>query len=168
MSPNSISIPGGNWQLMEGSGQIPGTRRVETLLFPGSALYGRVRMKNRFATHPINAMLNYAYGVLESSTRIKCIADGYDPTLGILHGSTKPGKNSFVFDLMEPQRPIADRAILKLIAEEQFCGADFILQNDGACRLNPELARAVARSVSAILTAGGRRAVIATRIDLTR
>jgi hypothetical protein len=36
-----------------------------------------------------------------------------------------------------------DRAVLRLVAEETFSGADFQLQSDGVCRLNPELARRV-------------------------
>ena len=48
---------------------------------------------NRNAAHPVNAILNYAYTVLESELRIKAIADGYDPTIGIMHegrdGSSK-------------------------------------------------------------------------------
>jgi CRISPR-associated protein Cas1 len=42
---------------------------------------------NRNAAHPINAMLNYAYAILESQVRIRSIAEGYDPTLGIMHES---------------------------------------------------------------------------------
>ena len=30
-------------------------------------------------------MLNYAYTVLKSEVRIKAIADGYDPTIGVMH-----------------------------------------------------------------------------------
>src|SRR5271165_2369980 len=33
---------------------------------------------NRNAAHPVNALLNYAYTVLESVLRIKAIADGYE------------------------------------------------------------------------------------------
>jgi CRISP-associated protein Cas1 len=40
---------------------------------------------NRNAAHPVNAILNYAYTVLESELRIKAIADCYDPTIGIMH-----------------------------------------------------------------------------------
>jgi CRISPR associated protein, Cas1 family len=39
----------------------------------------------RNATHPINAILNYAYAVLESQVRTQIVADGYDPTIGCLH-----------------------------------------------------------------------------------
>lgn len=102
---------------------------------------------NHGATHPINAMLNYAYGVLSTQTQIQLIADGYDPTIGILHDhkdrrGTYP---AFVLDRIEPMRPVVDRAVLQLIASETFTGADFSIQNDGSCRLNPELARRVAQ-----------------------
>src|ERR1700730_11464069 len=39
---------------------------------------------NRNAAHPINAMLNYAYAVLQSQIQINAVADGYDPTVGIM------------------------------------------------------------------------------------
>ena len=90
-------------------------------------------------------MLNYVYTVLEAQTRIRAISDGYDPSIGILHHDMRTDRHSFVFDAMEPQRPIVDRIILKLVAQEAFSGSDFILQRDGVCRLNPELARACHR-----------------------
>jgi len=111
-----------------------------TRFFSRSAVKSNGRMKNRFATHPVNAMLNYAYAALESSTRIDVIADGYDPTIGIMHDSWKPEKHSLVFDLMEPMRLVVDRPILKMIRDEKFSGADFMLQANGVCRLNPQLA----------------------------
>jgi hypothetical protein len=36
---------------------------------------------------------------------------GYDPTIGIMHEG-RDGSSKFVFDLMEPQRPKVDRAVL--------------------------------------------------------
>ena len=107
-----------------------------------SALRTKHTIQNHRATHPINAMLNYAYGMLESSVRIQAIADGYDPSIGIIHGEIiKPNRHTFVFDLMEPERPVVDRGILKLIQEHTFSGGDFMLQKDGVVRLNPELVR---------------------------
>jgi CRISPR-associated protein Cas1 len=111
------------------------------------------KWRNRNATHPINAMLNYAYAVLMADMRIKAIADGYDPMLGILHDQRDKGKDrtpSFALDLMEPLRPVVDRAVLRLISEEVFSGADFQLQSDGVCRLNPDLARQVAIYAGAV------------------
>ncbi len=103
--------------------------------------------KNYNATHPVNAMLNYAYRMLEAHVRIGVIADGYDVSQGILHNRVDPRRHSFVFDMMEPLRPIVDRAVLKLVQDEIFTGADFILQDDGVCRLSPNLARKVVYEV---------------------
>jgi CRISPR-associated protein Cas1 len=102
---------------------------------------------NRGATHPVNAMLNYAYTVLISRIQIHLVADGYDPTLGIMHQKKQFRRMSpaFALDHMEPMRPVVDRAVLQLINETTFTGADFAIQNDGVCRMNPELARRVAQ-----------------------
>jgi CRISP-associated protein Cas1 len=67
--------------------------------------------------------------------------------IGVLHDQRHYGKErtpSFALDLMEPLRPVVDRVILLLATEEMFSGADFQLQRDGRCRLNPELARRIA------------------------
>ena len=48
-------------------------------------------------------------------------------------------------DHMEPMRPVVDRAVLQLIDTATFTGADFSIQHDGVCRMNPELARRVAQ-----------------------
>jgi CRISPR-associated protein Cas1 len=56
----------------------------KTFLARSSLLSGEDR-DNRRATNPINAMLNYAYAVLLTEMRIKAIADGFDPTIGIVH-----------------------------------------------------------------------------------
>ena len=100
---------------------------------------------NRGATHPVNAMLNYAYAVLIAQTQIRLIVEGYDPTIGIMHEKKalrgiNPG---FALDHMEPMRPVVDRAVLHLIDTVTFRGADFSIQHDGVCRMNPELARRV-------------------------
>jgi CRISPR-associated protein Cas1 len=95
---------------------------------------------NRNAAHPVNAMVNYAYGVLESQVRIKSVAEGYDPTLGIMHES-REGSSAFVF---EPERPKGDRSILEFVKSHKFHAADFVIRADGVCRINPAMARNVA------------------------
>lgn len=115
--------------------------------FSRSALASDVTPRNYNATHPVNAMLNYAYGVLEGHIRIGVFASGHDPAEGIMHNRIKPERHSFVFDLMEPLRPVVDRAVLRLIDQERFSGADFVMQTNGVCRLNPELARRVVHEV---------------------
>jgi CRISPR-associated protein Cas1 len=98
---------------------------------------------NRNAAHPVNAMLNYAYTVLESSLRIKAVADGYDPTIGVMHEG-RDGSSKFVFDLMEPERPKVDREVLDFVTATVFDPADFTIRGDGVVRLNPQLARQLA------------------------
>jgi CRISPR/Cas system-associated endonuclease Cas1 len=51
---------------------------------------------------------------------------------------------AFALDHMEPLRPVVDRAVLQLINSVTFTRADFLIQNDGVCRLNPQLARKLA------------------------
>jgi len=103
--------------------------------------------RNRNATHPVNAMLNYAYGVLIAQTQVRLISEGYDPSIGIMHDrkADRGSYPAFALDQMEPMRPVVDRAVLHLINAVTFTGADFSIQHDGVCRLNPELARRVAQ-----------------------
>jgi CRISP-associated protein Cas1 len=98
--------------------------------------------RNRHATHPVNAMLNYAYGMLENQVRAQIVASGLDPTIGYFHGSYR-GKHALVFDLMEPLRPMVDRAVLGFVQRRVFKPGDFTLTREGVCRLNPQLARSV-------------------------
>jgi CRISP-associated protein Cas1 len=77
----------------------------------------------------------------------KRFSDGYDPTIGIMHeGSDRSSK--FIFDLMEPERPKVDRAVLDIVKGHVFDPADFVIRTDGVCRLNPEMARMVVAKVS--------------------
>ncbi len=101
--------------------------------------------RNRNATHPINAMLNYAYAVLESEVRAQVLAAGLDPTIGYLHGSYR-GKHALVFDLMEPLRPVVDRSVLQSVQNRALEPGDFTMRPDGICRLNPGLAVCLVRS----------------------
>jgi len=111
-----------------------------------SALREQVHV-NRGATHPVNAMLNYAYGVLVAQTQVRLIAEGYDPMIGVMHDreSDRGAYPAFALDHMEPLRPVVDRAILRLIDNTTFSGGDFSIQPNGVCRLNPEFSRHVAQ-----------------------
>jgi len=99
---------------------------------------------NRSAAHPVNAILNYAYAVLQSQVQIKAVADGYDPLLGIMHYE-RDGSPAFVFDMMEPERPKVDRAVLAFLRTEALHPADFTIREDGVARLGPQLARHIVR-----------------------
>lgn len=111
-----------------------------------SSMANEQKPQNRNASHPINAMLNYAYTVKLAQLQLQAVADGYDPTIGIMHHGRR-GKSAFIFDLIEPERPRIDAAILAFAKRRKFSGADFILRKDGACRLSPQLARVVAHEI---------------------
>lgn len=124
----------------KGSRAIPEEWRTFTAR---SSLANGPKPQNRNASHPINALLNYAYTVKLAQMQIQAIAEGYDPTIGIMHHGRR-GKPSFIFDLIEPERPKIDAAILAFVQDRVFSAADFILRTDGGCRLSPQLARMVA------------------------
>ncbi len=94
----------------------------------------------RYASHPLNAMLNYAYAVLESQVCIATVSQGLDPAIGYLHASS-PGRVALVYDLMEPLRPHVDLLMLEFVCSHTFTSSDFTLGADGVCRLHPQLAR---------------------------
>jgi CRISPR-associated protein Cas1 len=54
---------------------------------------------------------------------------------------------------MEPMRSVVDRAVLHLTNTVTFTGADFSIQHDGVCRMNPGLARRVAQLASELCRA---------------
>jgi CRISPR-associated endonuclease Cas1 len=54
-----------------------------------SSKLGNASHPNRNATQPTGALLNYAYGILESQVRMQVVAAGLDPTIGILHGNAR-------------------------------------------------------------------------------
>jgi len=64
--------------------------------------------------------------------------------LGIMHYD-RDGAPAFVFDLMEPEGPKVDRAVLSFLKSEGLHPADFTIREDGVVRINPELARTVVR-----------------------
>src|SRR5271163_4574646 len=89
--------------------------------------------RNPFPIESISRKPYYAYAALESEIRIKAISDGYDPTIGIMHEGSD-GSSKFIFDLMEPERPKVDRAVLDFVKGHVFDPADFVIRADGVCR----------------------------------
>jgi CRISP-associated protein Cas1 len=98
--------------------------------------------QNRHATHPMNAMLNYVYRVLETQVKIATVVAGLDPTIGYLH-TCRPRRMALVYDLMEPLRPKIDRLVLNLVQAYIFKCQDFILSEKGICHVHPLLLKKV-------------------------
>ncbi len=68
--------------------------------------------RHRGATDPVNAALNYGYGILYGVVERACLLAGLDPYAGYLH-TDRPGKPSLVLDLIEEFRSVAvDRTVL--------------------------------------------------------
>ena len=82
------------------------------LLLEGVASFpGRT---GRGAVDPVNALLNYGYGILEQCVWGAVLNAGLEPYGGFLHVD-RPGKPSLVLDLMEEFRPpVVDRAVVAL------------------------------------------------------
>lgn len=94
------------------------------------------------AVRPAQAILNYAYGILEHTTRAALLAVGLDISVGILHAD-KVGRDSLVYDLMELERGTVDLMVMAFWRRTEFHKGDFTQVGTGEVRLHPELARAV-------------------------
>jgi len=93
----------------EGLGARAYWNGVKALLEGKCEFEGRT---GRGAVDPVNALLNYGYGILSSRVWAAVMCAGLDPFAGVLH-TDRPGKPSLVLDLMEEMRaPVVDRAVL--------------------------------------------------------
>jgi CRISP-associated protein Cas1 len=99
----------------------------------------------RHAVDPTNALLNYAYAVLESQTRQALTRQGFDPACGFLHADSER-RDSLVYDLMECERGMVDGLVLDFLASATFHAGDFVKSKAGGCQLHPQLARAIVAS----------------------
>ena len=98
----------------------------------------------RYATHPINAMLNAVFSVTAGRLAAALQAAGAHPAIGFLHAD-KPGRWSLAWDAIEPLRPSIEASLFAFIRRHQFSGGDFIRVHDarGSIRLGSNLLRVV-------------------------
>jgi CRISP-associated protein Cas1 len=98
------------------------------------------------ARDPVNACLNYAYGLLESRARLACHRAGLEPSVGFLH-EAREQKESLIYDLQEPFRDTATKTALAVRKElnardfGEVFGHGLRLRADGARRLLEAFAR---------------------------
>jgi CRISPR-associated endonuclease Cas1 len=90
------------------------------------------------ANHPINAMLNYAYTVEAGRMARALAARGLALQIGFLH-SDKKGRNSLVWDAIEPIRPKINARVFDYIKSREFARSDFIPCGPAVFRLNREI-----------------------------
>jgi CRISP-associated protein Cas1 len=94
----------------------------------------------RHAVAPVNAMLNYAYALLEAQVRLGLLKQGFDPACGFLHVDRR-GHEALVYDLMECHRAEVDALALALLKKTTLRAGDFMKVMDGSCRAHPALAK---------------------------
>ncbi|MBL8178218.1 MAG: type II CRISPR-associated endonuclease Cas1 [Bryobacterales bacterium] len=63
---------------------------------------------------PRNALLNYGYAILRAATVRALSASGLHPTFG-LHHRSKLNPFALGDDVMEPYRPVVDRAVVRVV-----------------------------------------------------
>ncbi len=96
---------------------------------------GRVR---RPPTDPINAMLSFAYTMLNSMTTSAIYCVGLDPYVGFMH-KDRPGRTSLSLDLMEELRSVfADRFVITMINRRIINSKDFFTKENGAVYFTDE------------------------------
>lgn len=98
----------------------------------------------RHATHPVNAILNYAYSVVAAQVTRTLQASGFDSAAGFLHADAE-GRHSLTYDVMELLRADIDNAILPWVASHTWKRPDFPVTPEGIVRLQPTLAAVVAQ-----------------------
>jgi CRISPR-associated endonuclease Cas1 len=92
----------------------------------------------RLAINPANALLNYAFALVESETRLALVALGLDPGIGFLHPA-RAYRDSLALDVMEPIRPDVERWLYQWITSEPLRRSDFHETGTGNCRLMSSL-----------------------------
>lgn len=89
----------------------------------------------RYAKDPVNAMLNYGYGILQGEVWRGVHFAGLDPYGGFLHVD-RPGRPSMVLDLMEVFRQqLIDKTIVRLVSKKMVSPSEFSME-EGLCRLS--------------------------------
>jgi CRISPR-associated protein Cas1 len=98
----------------------------------------------RYATHPINAMLNAVFSVTAGRLAAALQAAGAHPAIGFLHAD-KPGRWSLAWDAIELLRPSIEASLFAFVRRYQFSDGDFIRVQDarGSIRLGSNLLRVV-------------------------
>jgi len=91
----------------------PGNVEAQAARRYWSSLFGSDFRRDREAADH-NRLLNYGYAVLRAATSRAIVASGLHPTIG-LHHHNKYNSFCLADDLMEPYRPLVDRAVAGIL-----------------------------------------------------
>ena len=101
---------------------------------------------NRNAERPLNALLNYAFALVEAESVLACAAVGLDPGLGIVHNDAK-GRQSMALDIMEPVRPEVEGFVLDMLSARTSGKAEFVETDEGHVKLRAPLTHELAETM---------------------
>ncbi|MDV6344070.1 CRISPR-associated endonuclease Cas1 [Nitrosomonas sp. Is37] len=104
---------------------------------------------NRHATHPVNAILNYAYTVVAGIVKRHCALLGLDTAVGSLHADNDR-RDSLVWDLLELIRADIDKLLLTWMKSVKWRRTDFLTSERGVVSLDTNLRRVVVEKVSTL------------------
>lgn len=126
----------------------------------------------RHATHPVNAILNYAYSIAAAQITRTLQARGFDSAAGFLHADSN-GRHSLAYDVLELLRADIDATILPWIASHTWKRPDFPVTPEGIVRLQPTLAAIVAQKAMLAqkvpdLAVEWLREIVTTRCQMTK
>lgn len=113
---------------MEGAAGAAYFEAYQSLFAPALEFNGRNR---RPPLDPVNVILSLSFTLLHAEAVRTLFATGFDPLLGIYHEPSF-GRESLACDLVEVFRPLAERWIWRLFAEEVLRPEHFSKENSGA------------------------------------
>jgi CRISPR-associated protein Cas1 len=123
------------------------------------------QFSNRFALHPMNAMLNYAGAIIAAQCARACAGLGLDPAFGVLH-SARPGMAALAWDTFELLRAPLDAAVFSFASRRVYEAGEFAIVPDPkphlrfSSSLARELAGHVMRRVTFLDCVGAARKVV--------
>jgi CRISP-associated protein Cas1 len=96
--------------------------------------FGFRRRSKRPHTDPVNSMLSFGYAMLFGNCTVASVGARLDPDGGLLHD----GKNSLIYDLIDPFKPGMVDTVVFSIARETLREEDYEL-TPGRCMLSDDL-----------------------------
>ena len=136
-----------SWSSLELTWSKKDQKRVPTYWKTFTARHDAHKQSARNARHPLNALLNFAYGLLAQRLQLACIAQGLEVEVGFLH-ALKDGRASLVWDLIEPLRAMADDIVLSYVENNTLMLGDFVEEENGVVKLSAHFAKLFAAHVS--------------------
>jgi CRISP-associated protein Cas1 len=99
------------------------------------------------AMDPVNALLNYGYGLLYGKVEAALIKSGIDPYVGILHRDNY-NRPVLVYDVIEIYRIWIDYVVYNLVIQNAVTDEYYSVKDDGSYWLEPLGRRVLIQSVN--------------------